>query len=579
MNRVYFILSKGWILLEPNQISIHQTRVFSEKFRNYGGLIRYTKRNKVKINTISPYDFDLIVKVCNEMNLQPIFSDIILRLLSTINKPKVDFNTNLVCWTKNKDLQLRNYQVDGMKYILKTRSMILADSVGVGKTNQCLATMCYCYENYNYEKYLYIVPSKLKEQWKFEILKFTTIPEDFINIFDSPVKLKGEEKEQYRIDQINSSPILIISYNMVTKYKKYLCKQKYQFITIDEASKIKNPAVNQTKSIVEIAKSMPNYAIKIFVTGTPIENKLEDIYSIFNIIDKRIFGYSSEFKFNYCKTDLYGNVIKYYNLKRFKKKISKFYLRRTSDLVWKERPPINYKHVVCEMVGGQKKIYKDCVKGVLDSLSDLGRQRQINNAAIAPLINILLSCTGTCKSIDENYVGDDHSCKIAELIDLITKLSDEDKVIIFSRYAYKVNPYLINDLNKLIDYKIYSISGKDSNSDKIVNDFKNNKSILVVSDSMSYGVNMQFANYLINFDLPWNPAVLRQRIGRVYRLGQKRGVTIVNLVTKDTFDELVYKKLYDKQILSDKIFDRDEGSFDVSYTIDEIKYNLIKKGV
>jgi len=450
---------------------------------------------------------------------------------------------------------------------------VIKDFLVTHNTNQCIGTICESIVKYNFRKHIIVLPSKLRVQWYNEFLRFTKIDSDRIVIFDDP-RQKGKKtkelKEKCRREIIYSAEILLISYNMVKRYVNHLKKQGYQLIVLDEATRIKN-STQTTKHIKALCKTMPRNSIKLFVTGTPIENKLEDLFNVFSIIDSRLFGNSGEFKFNYTHRDMDGKILEYKNISRFKNKIRPFYIRRTSDLVWKERPALNEKYEICEMEGKQKQLYRDARKGVLENLIDLERQTQINNASLAPLMQILLSVTGTCKAIMPEYTGNDHSCKVKVLIEMINDFDKYDKMIIFSRYANKVNPHIRRDIEQQTNLLVLEASGKTKNPTEVIEEFGRSDSVLLASDSLSYGANIQTANYLVNFDLPWNPAVFSQRVGRAYRRGQKRNVNIVNLLAANTFDMEVYKKLYVKQNLFNLIFDSDLSSFKIDNKVEMLR--------
>ena len=573
-NSIYVKLFSGWVMVGNHNLSLEKFTLLIHNIKIEGAVYRNWKMKGVKTHRISIYDYATFNRVCKEMVINVVASPMLQLYAKTLQKrlfsksPEID----LTLWTDNPELQPYDYQRWSIARALAIRNLIIADTLGLGKTNQCIGVIVESMAKFKTTKHIIIVPSKLRIQWMEEILLFTKLTDKEVKILDDPrVNIKKDERERVRRDTIYDANVLLISYNMVKKYTRHLQRQKYQVLVLDEATKIKNNN-DQTKSIKELCKSLPANAIKLFVSGTPVENKLEDLYNVFSIIDERVFGYTSEFKLHYTRTDLNGKVNGYKNLNRFKRKIKHFYVRRTSDLVWKDRPELNEKYEVCEMMGGQKKLYKDARTGVLKSLIDLERQSQINNASLAPLMQILLSVTGTCKAIKPEYTGKDHSCKIKVLIELLSDFDKDDKMIVFSRYANKVNPYIRQDLESLTDYKVLEATGKTRNPTEVIKEFRRSPhSILLASDSVSYGQNMQCANYLVNYDLPWNPAVFAQRVGRIYRKGQKQNVNIINLLAHGTFDELVYQKLYTKQNLFNKIFRSDLSSFKVESKLDILK--------
>lgn len=580
---MYLKLVKGWCVIYKYTTSLNEYYKLLHNFQCKQGILRFEK--KTQIHRFSIYDIDTFYRECSAMGIE-VVSTKLLQLYNSILQKRLSSKSpelSLSLWTDNPTKQLYDYQKLAIGRALAIRNLIIADTLGLGKTNQCIGTICESITQNDTKKHIVVVPSKLRVQWHAEFLQFTKLTKEDVLIFDDPrvsitkKKAGGMElkayKEKVRRDSIYDAKILLISYNMIKKYNRHLKKQKYDTIILDEATKIKN-RTETTKQVKELCAAMSKKSIKLFVTGTPIENKLEDLYNVFTIIDKRIFGWAGEFKFNYTHTDLQGKVLEYKNIPKFKEKIKSFYVRRTSDLVWKDRPKLNEKYEICEMEGKQKQLYKDARKGVLADLLDLEKQTQINNASLAPLMQILLSVTGTCKAILPEYEGKDHSCKVKVLIEMINDFDKHDKMIIFSRYANKVNPYIRRDLEQQTKLKVLEATGKTKNPTEVIEEFGSSQSVLLASDSVSYGANIQCANYLVNFDLPWNPAVFSQRVGRAYRRGQERNVNVVNLLAANTFDMEVYEKLYKKQNLFNMIFKSDLSSFKVENSVDQLKEML-----
>jgi len=181
----------------------------------------------------------------------------------------------------------------------------------------------------------------------------------------------------------------------------------------------------------------------------------------------------------------------------------------------------------------------------------------MNQAQIAVLIQFLLQIADSAKAIDDDFKGP-HSGKLEELKHMLANEIPEDKpIVVFCRFAEKVVPLIVEELraiygNKKIQFITGSVDQKTRDKRKRLFN-KGKVKVLVCSDALAYGANLQTCNYMVNFDLRWNPAVLWQRIGRVYRRGQKKAVTIVNLFIKDTFEEHLFNLLKSKHELSKDI--------------------------
>ena len=214
--------------------------------------------------------------------------------------------------------------------------------------------------------------------------------------------------------------------------------------------------------------------------------------------------------------------------------------------------------VECPFEKEQDQFYAEAREGVLQDIADLQKAKSVNMANVATLIGYLLQVADTVKSIDPETTIKEHSSKINVLKEmLMEEFPRKAKIVIFSRFSNKVIPYLIKELESLpkeiVGGGILSIVGGVSNEaqDKIILKMRTKKyhRILVCSDAMAYGGNLQFANYIVNFDLPWNPAVLDQRIRRVYRRGQKKSVTVFNMIVPGTVEEHLYQVLAHKRKL------------------------------
>jgi SNF2 family DNA or RNA helicase len=242
--------------------------------------------------------------------------------------------------------------------------------------------------------------------------------------------------------------------------------------------------------------------------------------------------------------------------KELKEKIDGIVLRRTIDEVWKDRPEIIETYIECAMDKKQATFYAQTRDGVLQQLKDLEMQDNINQASIGALITYLLMASCTVKAIDPETDIKQHSSKMETLKEILTEeFPDEAKMVIFSRFSNKVTPHLIQEMEKWgVGPILYAKAGNQKLMDSVIEKFKTKEQyrFLVCSDALAYGANFQNANYLVNFDLPWNPAVLDQRIRRIYRRGQHKNVTIMNLIVPGTIEEDLVQTLNEKRALFTK---------------------------
>jgi SNF2 family DNA or RNA helicase len=486
-------------------------------------------------------------------------------------------------WSDDPELQLLPYQKYAVNLGVYIRRFMLGDDMGLGKTPQAIAIMLKAWEEYDFHDGLIVCPTRLKKQWKSEIHKFTTLRRNQVELigerscrtgerthflknchackgckfFDAclfDAELYKSSVSEYRTLQIKRAKVLIAGYATVRMHYKDFMKHPYSVVIFDEATKMKNHKAEVSKNTSTFIHSLPPTAVVVPMSGTFIENRIEELYSVMQLVDPKILGGFNNFKTHYLVTDYWGNVVGYRNEKHLKKKLDRVLLRRTVDEVWEDRPPLVETVIECPLGKEQEKIYKDAREGVLTDIADIQKAKSINMANIAPLMHYLLQVATTLKSIDPDTKIKEHSSKFAVLKEMIEdEFPRKAKIVIFSRYSNKVIPYLEQDLKNMGAGKVKKLVGgiSEKAQDNIINDFRENDEFrfLICSDALAYGGNFQFANYLVNVDLPWNPAVLDQRIRRVYRRGQKKTVTVINFIVPGTFEEHLYQVLAVKRKL------------------------------
>ena len=460
-------------------------------------------------------------------------------------RDNVQFSSPL--WTDEKESLILPFQAKAINTIFAAKRFLLGDDMGAGKTAIALGIICYGFDE-DYNKALIVVPNRIKYQWKSEIQKFTKINESEIGIVDLNAKKeyicpiegnladfrcakcrsckKFEKCKRRKYDtrymlrkQLESQRIIICNYEILDKLKDKLISGGFDIMILDEATRIKNMNTKVCKAVMEIRKNLDESAIVVPMSGTFIENKLEEIYPAMFLVNKHIFGDFGTFKRRYMEFDYWGNVVGYKKQKFLKRIIDKWIIRRSIAEVWKERPPLVETTKVCEMTKEQRKIYDDAFEGVLKNISDLETQNKINFAEIGALINYLLQICDSAETLDSKKK---ESGKLDVLKEIVSEeIASNHKVLIFSFFANKVIPIIKREMKKYGKCLVITGNTKPEEAEVIKNKFNKKKKyrFLICSDSMAYGANLQSARYVINFDLPWNPAKLDQRIRRVYRKG------------------------------------------------------------
>jgi SNF2 family DNA or RNA helicase len=487
----------------------------------------------------------------------------------------------IALWTDDPKLQPYKYQKIGINVCTEARLFLLGDDMGLGKTIQGLGIILKSFEYYGHENALIVCESNVKLQWYEHIQQFTKYPLDKVRALDillcpldkvqvyqrydvtcKACKLyeqcKSDKKlplKALRKKQINEAGILIINYEALRNNEKEIANKGYDVIIFDEATKLKNWNTGIYKAVKRVINKMGSGGVVIPMSGTFIENKLAELYSVINLIDDRILGLFSNFRDRYLVVDHFNNVIGEKNEEELKGTLDKVLLRRTIDEEWKDAPPISETLSRVRMSPEHEKLYKIVRDGKVKEMEEKGQE--LNMANVGALLTHLMMLAGSALTVDEEFDKATHSPKITRIKEILTQeIPERHQVVIFTVFANKILPYIQEELAKTKGCgKVLVAKGGMSDQEKanVVKKWKNGKArILLCSDAMARGGNMQNASYLINFDFPWNPAKLDQRIRRVYRPGQKKHVRIINMIVEDTAEEHVYEVLATKRNLFEK---------------------------
>jgi superfamily II DNA or RNA helicase len=458
--------------------------------------------------------------------------------------------------------ELLPYQLDGIAFAAGIGRAVIADDMGLGKTIQGIGVAELLSQDADISKVLVICPASLKSQWRLEIQRFTNRTCQLI------IGSAQERSTQYD----NTYFFTICNYEQVLRDILAIERVQWDLIILDEGQRIKNWEA-KTSQMVKALKS----PFALVLTGTPLENRLEELFSIVEFIDDRRLGPAFRFLNKYRVTDEKGKLLGYKNLDELREKLAPVLLRRTRSKVLKELPPrtteirrIPPTEEQLEIHNGHKRI-----------VSTIISKRYISEMDLLRLQKALLMCRMAANStflVDKHLPG--YSSKLNELDILIDQLiSEEDrKIILFSEWTTMLN--LIEPLleKRKLDFVRLDGSVPQKKRQGLMHQFQNEPDckLFITTNAGSTGLNLQAANTVINVDLPWNPAILEQRIGRAYRMGQKRPVQIFLLVTEDTLEESLLGTLSAKQELFLAALDPDyEGTnIDLASGMDALKRRL-----
>jgi SNF2 family DNA or RNA helicase len=453
-----------------------------------------------------------------------------------------------------KDLinaDLYSYQKEGVRKIIEAGRLLLADDMGLGKTIQSIAATEIFVKHFAVSKVLIICPTSLKYQWKKEIEKFSGRKAIIVEGSISTRKILYEEKALYKI----------ISYGICLHDQELIDNMNSELVIIDEAQRIKNW---KTKTAQAVKKIMSEYTIVL--TGTPMENRIDELHSIIEYVDRYKLGPLFRFLDKHQVIDERGKLLGYKNLRVISQTLDDIMLRRTRKEIRDQLPGRVDKNFFIEMTGAQQRAhngYYEIVKRLVNLwmiqgfLSDEDRERLLSG------LNCMRMVCDSTYLVNQNEA---HGNKIEELEVLLNGVLEEDdnKIVIFSQWK-RMFELVIKLLNKLrIPYLYLNGDLPAKKREEILNEFQTGKRIKVFlsTDAGGIGVNLQSANVLINLDLPWNPAVLEQRIGRIYRLGQKMSVNIYNLITRNSIEHRIMHLLKFKRAVFEGVIE-EEGKDEV----------------
>jgi len=451
---------------------------------------------------------------------------------------------------KNFNGTLRKYQLAGYQWLRFLNeynfSGCLADDMGLGKTVQTLSLLQYLKNTKKLGKILLIVPVSAIPNWENEITKFTN------NITHS--RYIGSDRNHKVIDKFD---IVITSYATLRNDIEYFQNMVFHYVILDESQNIKN-FKSQTTKAIKLLKSEN----KLALSGTPIENNLMELWSLYDFLIPGYLGTNHWFKLNYTSMDD-GSVS---NDKILKKMIYPFMLRRKKDEVEIDLPPKNEVIISVEMGEEQQDLYTQVAKHYRDVVTNKIKSDDLDKSSMQVLEG-MLRLRQICLFpgiIDKKY-SEVPSAKFDEFSDMITDVIDEGhKVLFFSQFVEvltRVEKHLIK--NK-IKYSYIDGSTTLKNRAKMIDNFQNDEKTQVFLLSIKAGgvaLNLTAADYVFIYDPWWNPAVENQAVDRAHRYGQKKSVFVYRFIVKDTIEEKIIKLQNMKKNLVENIVTSDKGAF------------------
>ena len=434
---------------------------------------------------------------------------------------------------------LRPYQIDGFKWLSVLSKYhlggILADDMGLGKTLEVITLLASFDDN---TPNLIVCPKSLIFNWISEIYKFCPTLKA-ISIYGSQQERENQIKNIKNI----SYNIYITSYESLLRDEKLYDNIEFNYVILDEAQAIKNVLAQKSKAVKNIkAKN------KLALTGTPIENQLLDLWSIFDFLMPNFFPSVSDFK-NIYKDDE--------NLKHLALKITPFILRRTKNEVLKDLPPKYETILTVDLTTEERKMYDAFILNAKQILATTGQTFNI-----LPILVKLRQVCIAANLVNEKYQKT--SSKLKALVDLINDYTSKGhKILVFSAFVEVLN--LIEPLLTENNINYYKLTGNTKASErlKLVEDFNGNRRIGVFLISLKaggVGLNLVGADKVIHVDPWWNVAAENQASDRAHRIGQVNNVEVIKLIAENTIEQRIIQLQNMKKDLIDKVINNSDAA-------------------
>ena len=442
-------------------------------------------------------------------------------------------------------LPLYAYQRTGALFAAGAGRCLIADDMGLGKTIEAIAAVEILAQNAGIERVLIVSPTSLKHQWKQEIEKFSGRQAMVVE------GLLPRRAELYRAESFYK----LTNYDVIHRDLEMIRRWQPELIILDEAQRIKNW---KTRTAQSVKKLDSEYAIVL--TGTPLENRLEELHSIVEFIDRMRLGPMFRFLAEHQHVDETGRVVGYRNLSNISKTLEPILIRRTKDKVLKQLPERMEKRFFVPMTPQQMDHHnenREIVAKIVHKWRRYGFLREADQRRMQiALQRMRMSCNSTYL-LDQKT---DHGVKADELAELLGEILEgqQAKVVVFSQWL-RMHELVIRRLeDRRWDHVMFHGGVPGTKRKNLIHRFKNdpNCRLFLSTDAGGLGLNLQNASAVVNLDQPWNPAVLEQRIGRVHRLGQHRPVRVVHFIAQGTIEEgmlglLEFKSAMFKGVLDD----------------------------
>lgn len=465
-------------------------------------------------------------------------------------------------------VKLHPYQKEGILFAVAKRRAFIGDDMGLGKTMQAIGAALLLKELGEVGRVLVVCPASLKSQWRAEIERACGAPTEVVS------GGARNRAEQYRTTK---AFFLLINYELLHRDLDGIRSFKPDLVVLDEAQRIKNWQTKTSRTLKRLESPF-----RLALTGTPLENRLAELQSVAEFLDPRALGAPWKLMPTYARLDEDGKVIGYTNLDRLRGRLGRFLIRRTRPEVLSQLPRRTDNNFWTRLTNQQKEVHDELAAQVLRLVQKWRKFKRLTTEDMQRLMMLLTSMRIVCNAYGQHdwkpieaevlaarrvtaelkrKIG---SPKLDEFRDVLTDLLETpgQKVVVFSQWErmLRLSELYVRDIVEGAGARALVFSGKLSLKKRaeLVGRFNDDPAARVFfsTDAGGVGLNLQrAANCVVNLETPWNPAVLEQRVGRVLRMGQKKSVEVVNLVSSDCIEERIFNLVAQKKALFAGVFD------------------------
>lgn len=557
-----FIKGK-WV--EVDHKKLQKTLEAYEKARNYAKNNTMTVLEAMRFELeykkeMEIEDKNLTVEVTN--------GEFLDTMLEKLSKPE---EIKPVTVNQTFNATLRKYQEKGLNWLYFMKKLglgaCLADDMGLGKTIQVIALLNQIKEKR--EKTLIVLPVSLIGNWMNEIERFAPDLKYFV-MHKSENKDLNDNSELFN----EGYDLYLTSYGMLSKFE-WVKEVLWDNLVLDEAQAIKNPGTKRTKATKNI-----NARFRIAMTGTPIENKLGDLWSLFDFLNPGLLGTRNEFK------NLAKNIVRNHgDYSQLKHVVTPFILRRlkTDKSIITDLPEKIEMKAYATLTKKQSVLYKKLVDDLIQVMESEEEGIKRKGIILSSIMKFKQICNHPDQYLGQKNYLENESGKFKRLREIAEEIYEKrERVIVFTQFRETIEP-LKEFLESIFKHKGHTLHGgtKVKDRKKIVDSFQGEEYVPFIVLSIKaggVGLNLTKANHVVHFDRWWNPAVEDQATDRAFRIGQNKNVVVHKFITNGTIEEKIDQMIEEKKKLAEDVIAADQTGAITEMNNEEI-LELIKLSV